>query len=59
MMRKWTFKQWYAIAVLLVVIVYGWLYLTENRYILNTNGDVFDTWTKKYKPISDIIQYNL
>lgn len=52
---KLSFKQWYAIIVLVVFIIYGWLYLTENRYLLNTNGDVYDTWKGTYKSIADIM----
>lgn len=49
-MKKLTFKQWYAIAVLAVFIVYGWLYLMENRYVsVGGNGAMFDTWTWTYK----------
>lgn len=56
-MKKWTFKQWYAVIFLVVFIIYGWLYLTENRYLLNTNGDVFDTWERSYTLITDFIKY--
>jgi hypothetical protein len=52
-MKKMTFWKWYAIVVLLVFIVYGWLYLTENRYMLNANGDVFDTWERLYTSITE------
>lgn len=47
-MKKLTFKQLYAIIVLVVFVVYGWLYLNENRYKhLHDGGLVFDTWTHK------------
>ena len=49
-MKRLTFKQWYAVIFLVVFIIYGWLYLMENRYIsVGTNGTMFDTWTWKYK----------
>ena len=47
---KLTFKQWYAIIVLIVVIIYGGLYLVENRYKsmeTATAGFILDTWTGK------------
>ena len=49
-MKKLTFKQWYAIIFLVVFIIYGWLFLMENRYrSVGDNGAMFDTWTWKYK----------
>lgn len=51
-MKKLNFKQWYAIIFLVVFVVYGWLYLTENRYQnvqWGGNAGVLDTWTKTLK----------
>ena len=50
-MKRLSFKQWYAIIVLVVFIIYGWLYLLENRYIKSSSAAIFDTWTCKYKNI--------
>ncbi len=48
-MKRQTFNQWYAVIVLLVVIIYGWLYLMEHRYIpIGDNGGMFDTWKWVY-----------
>jgi hypothetical protein len=44
-MKKLNFKQWYAIVFLIVFIVYGWLYLSENRYSRLDGGYFLDTWT--------------
>ena len=47
-MNKLTFKQWYAIIFLIVFIIYGWLYLSENRYKnLGDSGAMFDTWKQE------------
>lgn len=46
-MKKLTFKQWYAIVVLVVFIVYGGLYLIKNRYKDMGGRALFDTWTSK------------
>ena len=46
-MKKLTFKQWYAIVVLVVFIIYGGLFLMENRYQKMDNA-IFDTWTWKF-----------
>lgn len=44
-MKKLTFKQWYAIIVLVIAIIYGGLYLMEHRYYtVGDNGYFFDTW---------------
>lgn len=45
-MKKMTFKQWYAVIVLVVFIIYGWLYLMENRYKRYEHG-FFDTWKQE------------
>lgn len=48
-MNKLTFKQWYALIVLVVFIIYGWLYLMEHRYVpVGDNGAMFDTWKWEY-----------
>lgn len=55
-MKKWTFKQWYAIIVLVVFVIYGALYLMENRYSsVGDAGAMFDTWTWTYKPAADFL----
>lgn len=55
-MKKLTFKQWIAVIVLAVLIIYGWLYLCECRYIsVGDQGTMFDTWTQTFKPITDFI----
>ena len=55
-MKNLTFKQWYAIIVLVVFIIYGWLYLTENRYIEHrSSGAIIDTWTQKIVPMEDLL----
>ena len=54
------FLKWYAVIVLLVVIIFGWLYLKENRYFMwGTNGYMFDTWDGKIKEPSQFIGDNL
>ena len=56
MMKRLTFKQWYAIAVLIVIIIFGWLYLNENRYMEHqASGAIIDTWTQKVVPIEDLL----
>ena len=53
---KMDFKKWYAIIVLVVFIAYGWLYLTENRYIEHqSSGAIIDTWTQKIVPMEDLL----
>lgn len=42
-MKKLTFKQWYAIVILAVFIIYVWIYLMEHRYVPVGNY-MFDTW---------------
>ena len=55
-MKIWSFKQWYAIVFLVAFIIYGWLYLMENRYIsVGDVGAMFDTWTQTYRPATDFI----
>ena len=56
-MKKLTFKQWYAIIFLVVFIIYGWLYLMENRYI-NIVGSpaMFDTWTSTLKGADNFLE---
>jgi len=56
-MKRLTFKQWYAIIVLVVLIIYGGLFLMENRYIsVGDMGAMFDTWTQTYKPATEFLE---
>lgn len=53
-----SFRQWYAIVFLIVFIIYGWLYLMENRYQnvhWGEQGSVLDTWTQSLKPPTDFV----
>ena len=56
MNMKIDFKKSYAIIVLVVFIIYGWLYLCERRFIsVGDTGTMFDTWTQTYKPVTNFI----
>ena len=45
-MKKWGFKQWYAVIFLAVFIIYGWLYLLNGRYEAG-QGCILDKWAGK------------
>jgi len=56
-MIKLTFKQWYMIVVLIIIIVYGGLYLLENRYIIiEGTTAIFDTWTSTIKGAEQFLE---
>lgn len=48
-MKRPTFKQCYAVIVLLAALAFGWLYLKEHRYInIGYNAILYDTWKQEY-----------
>jgi len=56
-MKKLTFKRIYAIILLIVFIVYGWLYLKENRYKqINDSYAMFDTWTSTFQSAENFLE---
>lgn len=56
MNMKIDFKKSYAIIVLVVFIIYGWLYLIEHRYVpIGDNGGMFDTWKWEYAQPEDLM----
>ena len=55
-MKKISLNQCLAIIALVVFVVYGWLYLTENRYMEHhATGVIIDTWTQKVVPMEDLL----
>ncbi len=51
-MKKWLFVM--SIALLMLFVIFGSLYVTDHKKMDNNEPVVFSTWGKKYSPPSEV-----